>query len=91
MLRKQLILGNPCAKLHPCIAINILNFKLKTELSEFYSCYKLLEKTEQTAIPNSLTEIHFIELPKLIDYNEGVLPDTVLDHILKDENEIQNL
>lgn len=79
MLHDQPISGESYAMLKPCISINILDYKLETGLSKFHTCYRYYETTELTPMPHSLNEIHFIELPKLLDYTKGVLPANTLE------------
>ena len=78
-LHDQSISGEAYNKLKRCIGINILDYALGTGLSEFHTCYSLHETTNLTPMPFPLTEIHFIELPKLIEYINGVLPANILE------------
>ena len=74
MLHDQAISGDAYDSLKPCITINILDFTLDTGLSDFHTCYTMHESSRLTALPSSLGEIHFIELPKLIEYtNEEIM------------------
>lgn len=79
MLHDQSISGEVYNKLKRCIAINILDYDLGTGLSEFHSCYRFHETTLLKPLPFPLTEIHFIELPKLKEYIDGVMPANILE------------
>jgi predicted transposase/invertase (TIGR01784 family) len=79
MIHDQSISGEQYSTLKPCIGINILNYSLETGLTAFHTCYRLHETTSRTEIPFGLTEIHFLELPKLNEYIKGVAPAHALE------------
>lgn len=78
MVHDQAISGEAYDRLKPCITINILDFTLNTGLTDFHTCYRMHETSRLTELPSNLTEIHFIELPKLIDYTKGTMPNGTL-------------
>ncbi len=78
MLHDQSVSGKAYDRLVPCIAINVLDYRLDTGLSDFHTCYRMHEASLHTPMPCPLTEIHFIELPKLMEYSKGEMPRSTL-------------
>jgi len=66
--------GDPYQTLKKCITINIVDFKC-TPLQRLHSCYHLTEDETDYRLTDIL-EVHFLEMPKLID-----------PEILRDEND----
>ncbi|AHC16502.1 hypothetical protein L21SP2_3162 [Salinispira pacifica] len=61
----QLSRGDVYSDLSPSVCINLLDFTLFPELSDFHSCFQITEKDHKEYILTEHLEIHFIELSKL--------------------------
>ena len=64
MYTEQIQKGQTYDVFKKCISINILDFTLFPENSEFYSCFRILEETRHILYTDKM-EFHVLELPKL--------------------------
>ncbi|MED3498614.1 Rpn family recombination-promoting nuclease/putative transposase, partial [Brevibacillus agri] len=62
----QMQKGMPYTELAKTIAINILNFRFLRETERFHTTFHLYEDQEQFPLTDVM-EIHFMEIPKLMD------------------------
>ena len=65
-LTSQLRKGEPYTKIHKCIHIGILDFKLYPESKEYFTEFYLMDSREHRRYTDKL-EIYVLELPKLKD------------------------
>ena len=64
---EQSVAGMSYSELTPAIAVNILNFNLFPSTDLFHTTYHLYEDEEKFRLDNVM-EIHFIEIPKLLQH-----------------------
>jgi len=64
MYTEQIEAGKGYEKLKKCVSISILDFRLFTSETEFYSRFHIMEDTRHFAYTDKM-EFHVIELPKL--------------------------
>ncbi|ELK38781.1 hypothetical protein D478_27906, partial [Brevibacillus agri BAB-2500] len=62
----QMQKGMPYTELAKTITINILNFRFLRETERFHTTFHLYEDQEQFPLTDVM-EIHFMEIPKLMD------------------------
>lgn len=73
LYRKQMKVGDPYCELKPVITVNILNFNLFGKTTKFHTSFHLFEDNEAFQLTDVL-EMHFIEIPKLINsWKQGKL------------------
>ena len=57
-------------KLYPVICINIIDFELFKETGRYHLCFMLRERNNPELYLTDHLVMHFLELPKLTNYNE---------------------
>ncbi|TWI64782.1 putative transposase/invertase (TIGR01784 family) [Desulfobotulus alkaliphilus] len=101
----QLVTGQNYATLRPVICINILDFKMFKDVDPYHLCFMLREKDAPELLLTDHLALHFLELPKITDYNldksldswlyylknEGLnKEDDIMENILKNNPQIAN-
>ncbi|WP_246052261.1 Rpn family recombination-promoting nuclease/putative transposase [Desulfobotulus mexicanus] len=103
MYREQLGEGEDYSLLRPAMCINILDFKMFKHVNRHHLCFMLREKDMPELMLTDHLALHFLELPKITDYNvektidmwlyylknEGLSrEDKIMDTILKNNPHI---
>ncbi len=65
----QLTQGEKYKNLYPVICINILDFNLFTQQDRYHLCFMLRDIEDPELCLTDHLAIHYLELPKLLDYN----------------------
>jgi predicted transposase/invertase (TIGR01784 family) len=70
MYSEQIGIDSKYTNFKKCVSISILDFKLLTDTTEFYSSYHIREDKRHTIYTDKM-EFHIIELPKLPTNSDG--------------------